>query len=82
MINLTDLHKKMEILRKEVEFQKKLAEHWEGRRKQEYLEKIELLHKNIELKKKYEGIPEEVRNKFELVHLPSRIASQDIPSQS
>ena len=27
------------------------------------------------IEKKYEGIPEEVRNKFELVHLPSRIAS-------
>ena len=43
------------------------------------LGEIELLHRSVDLKKKYEGIPEGVRNKFELVHLPSRIASQDIP---
>ena len=32
------------------------------------------------MKKKYEGIPEEVRNKFELVHLPSQVTSQNIPN--
>ena len=51
----------------EVKFQKKLADYREGRRKQEYAEKIGLLHKDVELEKKYKGIPEEVRNKFELV---------------
>ena len=75
MTNMTDLHKKIEIIRMEVEFQKRLAEYWEGWWEQEYLEKIEPLHQNIELKKKYEGILEEVRNEFELVHLPNRIAS-------
>ena len=44
------------------------------------MEKIELLHKNIELKKKYEGIPEEVQSKFELVSASSRTASLDTPS--
>ena len=57
MTNVTDLHKKIKISRKEVEFQKKLNEHWEGRGEQEYLEKIELLYQSIELKKKYKGIP-------------------------
>ena len=37
-----------------------MVDYWEGRWKQEYAEKIELLHKNIELKKKYGGITEEV----------------------
>ena len=78
--HLAEMYKEIEILRKEVEFQKRLAEHWEGRWKQEYSEKIELLHKNIELKKKYEGIPEEVRSKFGLVPSSSQMASQDIPS--
>ena len=78
MTNLVDIYKEIGILRKEIELQNRLVEHWEGRWEQEYLEKIELLHENIELKKKYEGIPEEVRNKFELVHSPSRIAFQDI----
>mgnify|MGYP004716891289 CR=1 FL=1 len=32
------------------------------------------------IEKKYEGISEEVWNKMELVHLPSRIASQDVLS--
>ena len=75
MTNLTDLHKKIEIIRMEVEFQKRLAEYWEGWWEQEYLEKIEPLHQNIEFKKKYKGILEEVRNEFELVHLSNRIAS-------
>ena len=28
--NLTDMHKEIEIIPKEVEFQKKLVEYWEG----------------------------------------------------
>ena len=74
------MRKEMDILRKEVEFQKKLADYWEEWWKQEYAEKIELLHKNMELEKKYEEISEEVQNKFELVHSPSRVTSQDILS--
>ena len=45
MAHLAEMYKEIEILRKEVEFQNRLAEHWEGRWKQEYSEKIELLHK-------------------------------------
>ena len=55
MTNFGEMHKEIDILRKEVEFQKKLADYWEGRWKQEYAEKIELLHKNVELEKKYKG---------------------------
>ena len=51
MTNLADMHKEIEIFRKEIKLQKQLVEHWEGRWKQEYSEKIEPLHKNIELKK-------------------------------
>ena len=32
-----------------------MVDYWEGRKKQEYAEKIELLHKNMELEKKYKG---------------------------
>ena len=31
MTNLEDMHKEVDILRMEVEFQKKLADYWEGR---------------------------------------------------
>ena len=65
MAHFFDMYKEIQIIRKEIEFQNRLVEHWEWQWKQEYSEKIELLHKNIELKKKYEGIPEEVRSKFE-----------------
>ena len=44
------------------------------------MEKIEILHKNVELEKKYKEIPEEVRNKFELVYSPSQLASQVLHS--
>ncbi|XP_071921768.1 uncharacterized protein [Coffea arabica] len=60
MEHLIDINKEIEILRDEIEVQKKLAKYWEGRWKDEYLEKIELLHKNIDPKRKYEGISEEV----------------------
>ena len=79
MTNLESMHKEIDIFRMDVEFQKKLIDYWERRWKQEYAEKIGLLHKNGELEKKYKGIPEEVRNKFELVHSPSQVESQDLP---
>ena len=47
------MRKEMDLLRKEVEFQKKLADYWKGWRKQENAEKIELLYKNVELETKY-----------------------------
>ena len=53
MMNLGEMRKEMDILRKEVEFQKKLTDYWKERWKQEYAEKIELLRKNAELEKKY-----------------------------
>ena len=53
MTTLEEMRKEMDILRNEVEFQKKLADYWEGRWKQEYAEKTELLRKNIELEKEY-----------------------------
>ena len=53
MTNLGEIRKEVDLLRKEVEFQKKLADYWEGRWKQEYAEKIELLYKNVELEIKY-----------------------------
>ena len=74
------MRKKMDILRNEVEFQKKLANYWEGRWKQEYTEKIVLLHKNMKLERKYKEISEEVRNKFELGQSPSQVTSQNLPS--
>ena len=53
MTNLGELHKKMDILRKEVKFQKKLADYWDGLWKQKYAKKIDLLRKNVRLEKKY-----------------------------
>lgn len=53
------MYKKIAVLRDEVEVQRRLAEYWEGWWKHKYPEKIELLHKNLELKRKYEGISEE-----------------------
>ena len=44
------------------------------------MEKTEILNKNIEMKRKYAGIPEEVWNRFELVHSISQLAFQDIPN--
>ena len=55
MTNLGEMCKEVDLLRKEVEFQKKLVDYWEGRWKQEYAKKIELLRKNVELEKKYKG---------------------------
>ena len=51
MTTLEEMRKEMDILRNEVEFQRKLADYWEGRWKQEYAEKIELLRQNVELEK-------------------------------
>ena len=53
MTNLGGMRKETDILRKEIEFQKKLADYWEGQWKQEYAEKIGLLHNNVELEMKY-----------------------------
>ena len=58
MTTLEEMRKEMDILRNEVEFQRKLADYWEGRWKQEYAEKTELLRKNVELEKKYKGKPQ------------------------
>ena len=60
MAQLDDIYKEIEVLQNEIEVQKRRAEYWEGRWKHEYSEKIELLHETIELKRQYEGIPEEV----------------------
>ena len=57
MTTLEEMRKEMDILRNEVEFQRKLAEYWEGRWKQEYAEKIELLRQNVELEKKCKENP-------------------------
>ena len=48
---MNDIQEEIVILQKEVEFQKKLAEHWEGQWKPEYTEKTELLNKDMEMKK-------------------------------
>ena len=80
MTNLRDMHKEIDTFRMEVEFQKKLADYWEGRWKQEYVEKIELLHKNMELERKYKEISDEVRDKFELGQSPSQVAPRNLPS--
>ncbi|XP_027178185.1 uncharacterized protein LOC113777351 [Coffea eugenioides] len=53
MTNLEEMRKEVDLLQKEVEFQKNLADYWKRRWKQEYAEKIELLYKNIELEMKY-----------------------------
>ena len=57
MTTLEEMRKEMDILRNEVEFQRKLADYWEGRWKQEYAEKIELLRQNVELEKKHKENP-------------------------
>ena len=59
MAHWVEMYKEIAVLRDEIEVQKKLVAYWEGRWKHEYSEKIELLHKNLELKRKYEGISEE-----------------------
>ena len=41
MTNLGEMCKEKDLLRKEVEFQKKLADYWEGWWKHEYAEKTE-----------------------------------------
>ena len=56
MAHLVGMYKEIEMLRNEVEIQKRLAEYWEERWKREYSEKIDLLHENIGLKRQCEGI--------------------------
>ena len=58
----------------------KLIEYYEGRWKQEYVEKTELLTKNMELKRKYEEKLEEMWNDFELVYSTTQVAFWDTPS--
>ena len=59
MAHWVEMYKEIAVLRDEIEVQRRLAAYWEGRWKHEYSEKIELLHQNLELKRKYEGISEE-----------------------
>ena len=63
MKSLEEMRIEIEVLRKELEFQTKLVEFWEERCKQEFVEKMELWNKNLEMKKKYEGVLEELQEK-------------------
>ena len=60
MVHFFDMYQEIQITRKETEFQNRLVEHWEWKWQEEYSENIELLPANIELKRQYEGIPEEI----------------------
>ena len=51
MAHLVGMYKEIEILRNEIEVQKRLAEYWEDRWKCEHSEKSELLYENNELKR-------------------------------
>ena len=59
MTHWVDPYQEISVLRDEIEVQRRLTEYWEGRWKQEYSEKLELLHQNMELKRKYEEISKE-----------------------
>ena len=59
MTHWVDPYQEIAVLRDEIEVQRRLTEYWEGRWKQEYSEKLELLHQNMELKRKYEEISKE-----------------------
>ncbi|XP_071917081.1 uncharacterized protein [Coffea arabica] len=92
MAHLVGMYKEIEILRNEIEVQKRLAEYWEERWKHEYLEKIELLHENIELKRLCEGkifmeVPEKTQRieissaRVKALHAKKRGAPSEIQRQ-
>lgn len=59
MTHWVDPYQEILVLRDELEVQRRLTEYWERQWKQEYSEKLELLHQNMELKRKYEEISKE-----------------------
>ena len=63
MKSLEEMRIEIEVLHKELEFQTKLVEFWEERCKQEFVEKMELWNKKLEMKKKYEGVLEELQER-------------------
>ena len=78
MASLGEMLREIEALQEKVEFQTKLTEYWEGRWKQEFVKKLELEKKHVDIQKKYYEALELIYDKSEEVCPPIPIASQGV----